>query len=344
MKLVNSTIRESLNRVKKKLLPAESILIIPHNFPDPDSIGSAMGLKHLLQSEGVTKCDIAFNGFVGRAENRAMVELLEIECFTLSDIDLKQYDKIAVVDTTPNNGNISIEDPSSVDVVLDHHAVTDKSENSNTLFEINLGVGATSTLVTLYLIANNTPISKFVATALFYGIKTDTNDMGRNTHDIDIASYKILFDLIDHKILSQIEHPPREPVYFQLLYKASQEMRIYGDFAYTHIGEVNIPDFVPEMADICHSLESVEWMVCSAIFKNQIIFSVRSKKSPNAGVYTRNLAKKLNGSGGGHPTMAAGRIDILEKTAQDSLEIFKENLFDTFSVKSDSSKSILDYK
>jgi nanoRNase/pAp phosphatase (c-di-AMP/oligoRNAs hydrolase) len=301
---------QSLQRFKDKILPASSVLIVPHDFPDPDSIGAAMGVQLLLKHLGVEKCDIAFAGFIGRAENRAMVELLEIQHLNLNKIDTAAYDKIITVDTLPNNGNVSINDVSIVDVVIDHHPVMELEKHPNTLYEIHTDVGATSTLVCIYLTLENVLIPAKVATALFYGIKTDTNDMARNCHDVDISCYKKLFDLIEHKTLSHIESPQREKEYFSLLHSAAEDLKFYETVAYSHLGIVTVPDYVPEMADIFHSMKELEWIVCSAIFGDLLIFSIRSKTDMRAGNRARRIARALGGSGGGHPTMSAGRIPL----------------------------------
>ncbi len=337
-----NTYKESLEKLKKSLLPAESVVIIPHDFPDPDSLGAAVGIQQLLRHEGVTQCDVAFAGFVGRAENRAMVELLELKHLHIPDINIAEYDKVLIVDTTPDNGTVSIDKNIPVAAVLDHHTVMEYDEESETFYDIHKEVGATSTLVTTYLLISGTPIPPKVATALFYGIKTDTQDMGRNCHDIDIYCYKELFDLIDHKILSNIEHPPRDPEYLQLFHAAAESMEIYGDFGHSHLGEVKVPDYVPEMADICHSLKQLEWMVCSAIFQNQIIFSIRSKKNPNAGIIAKKLADTLHGSGGGHQTMAAGRIECREESAHSLLQNFKKVIHSLFAVEHEQKTTVFD--
>lgn len=326
---------ESYNRFIEHVLPADSIVVIPHDFPDPDALGAAAGVQYLLQKKGVAKCDIAFAGFVGRAENRLMVENLNIKYLPLNAIDLEAYDKVVVVDSVPSNGNVSMLKSELVDAVLDHHAITDHDivNTEKTLYEVHHTVGATCTLVTHYLMAAAYGIPSDIATALFYGIKTDTRNMGRNCFDADLSAYKHLFDIIDHRALSRIENPPREPEYLQLLQEASVAMKIYGDFGYTHLGSVSMPDFVPEMADVFHSLKQIEWMVASAVFGDQIIFSVRSKDSQEAGRLTQKFARELGGSGGGHPTIAAGRVPIADdETASHLLEKFKRVLLEVFPV------------
>lgn len=326
---------DSYNRFVEHVFPAKSVVIIAHDYPDPDALGAASGLKYLLQQAGVLRCDIAFAGFVGRAENRVMVDVLNIKSRSLGDIDVGNYDKVIVVDTVPSNGNASLITPEEVDAVLDHHAVTDcEIKNTDkTLYEVHRTVGASSTLVTHYFIAANLGIPSDIATALFYGIKTDTKNMGRNCFDSDLIAYRLLFNIVDFQALSRIENPPREPEYVDLLQKASAAMQIRGDFGYTHLGDVSMPDFVPEMADVFHSLKQLEWMVASAIFNSQIIFSVRSKESQEAGVLTQKFTRELGGSGGGHPTVAAGRVPLLEgKTVEESLALFLSTLEKIFPI------------
>jgi nanoRNase/pAp phosphatase (c-di-AMP/oligoRNAs hydrolase) len=64
------------------------------------------------------------------------------------------------------------------------------------------------------------------------------------------------------------------------------------------------------MAELFHTWEKIEWMICTAVFKNQIYFSIRSNVSDTAGTRAELLAKRLGGNGGGHSKAAAGRAPI----------------------------------
>ena len=78
---------------------------------------------------------------------------------------------------------------------------------------------------------------------------TDTGDMGRDTSSEDLACYKILFDKMDHRLLSRIEHPDRDVEFFKMLYRAAQSMVIFESVGYIHLGQVSSPDFVGEIVD-----------------------------------------------------------------------------------------------
>lgn len=53
------------------------LLILTHNYPDPDALAAAFALDCLAEGYGI-QTTIAYGGVIGRAENRAMVRILKI--------------------------------------------------------------------------------------------------------------------------------------------------------------------------------------------------------------------------------------------------------------------------
>jgi nanoRNase/pAp phosphatase (c-di-AMP/oligoRNAs hydrolase) len=202
-------------------------------------------------------------------------------------------------------------------------------------------IGATSTLLTQYLRAADCPITDTLATALFYGIKTDTHDMSRNVSEEDLECYRTLFDLVDHRLLSRIEFPDRDAEYFRMLHRAAVNMLLIERVGYTHLGLVSTPDHIAEIADLFLSLETLEWTVVSGVFEDQVFYSVRSKETETAGIRAQQIAGELNGSGGGHSSMAAGRIPM-NGTPEDRVpERFMEVIESTFGVSRHSVESLI---
>lgn len=313
---------KKVDELKKHLLPASSVLIVTHNYPDPDCLAAAFGIQLLLSLWGVETSQITFGGFVGRAENRAMIRFINIPAVPIILIDFSDFEKIIVVDAFPGDANLSLDSKNHIDVVIDHHPHK-VSKDSDFYAYIREEIGSTSTIVTQFLIAEQCTIPSDVATALFYGIKTDTHYLSRNVTDEDLECYKFLFDLIDHNALSKIESPDRDAEYFRILQRSTESMTIYNNtIGYIHLGNVSAPDYIAEIADLFHSLETLEWMVCSAIFKKQIFFSIRSKNKLTAGINAEKIAKKLKGSGGGHSNKGAGQIPIKATPINDALNRF----------------------
>jgi len=300
---------EKLEAFRNHIVPATSVLILTHDFPDPDCLASAFGISNLLSFWGITSSVISFGGFVGRAENRAMIRFLNIRTVPFVLTEIKDFERIILVDSFPGKGNVSLSPNTPIHAVLDHHPNSPPPDASY-FFDIRKDFGATSTLITKYLLEAHCPISPKLATALFYGIKTDTGDMRREVSKDDLDCYKFLFDVMEHELLSLIENPDRDIEFFRILHRATESAVYFDTIGYTHLGNVTTPDYVAEMADLFHSLERLEWMICSGIFKNQIFFSIRSKKDDSAGLIAEKLAVSFGGSGGGHTRVAAGRIPL----------------------------------
>jgi nanoRNase/pAp phosphatase (c-di-AMP/oligoRNAs hydrolase) len=327
-----NTFRDKLLSFKQHILPAESALIVTHDYPDPDCLASAFGVAHLLDFWGVTSSIITFGGFVGRAENRAMIRVLNIPSVPFALTEIKDYDRIIMVDSFPNKGNVSLPGNALVNAVIDHHP-HEPPPDAAYFHDIRKNFGATSTIITKYLIEAGCEITPKLATALFYGIKTDTGDMmRRESVPEDIECYKLLFDIMDHRLLSRIENPDRDEEFFRIIHRAVEATYTFETFGYTYLGNVSTPDYVAEMADLFHSLERLEWMVCSGVFKNHIFFSIRAKTHATAGILAEQIAERHGGSGGGHAKVAAGRIPVTADTVNNILAGFEESMKELFGI------------
>jgi nanoRNase/pAp phosphatase (c-di-AMP/oligoRNAs hydrolase) len=335
-----STYTDRLAGFKHRLEGASSVLILTHDFPDPDCLASAFGLVHLFSFWGMKSSTISFGGFIGRAENRAMVRFAQIESVPYMLINLADHDRIVLVDTFPGLGNLSLDKGAKVDAVFDHHPHKVPA-SAGYFHDVRSELGATSTLITKYLLESGCPISPELATTLFYGIKTDTNEMARNATAEDLECYRLLFDRADHRLLSRIEWPDRDPEYFRILHSATQAMTTYGNVGHTHLGQVSTPDHIAEIADLFDSLESIQWMVCSGVFKRQVYYSIRSKNGERAGEAAERIAAAFGGTGGGHSNMAAGRIPLNGLSQEAALEKVVAEIREIFDVKGVEGRKLL---
>jgi nanoRNase/pAp phosphatase (c-di-AMP/oligoRNAs hydrolase) len=306
-----------LESFRNQVTPSSSALVLMHDYPDPDCIASAQGVALLLTTWGVSSCAISFGGFIGRAENKAMIRFLNIHTVPYVLLEIKDYDRVIMVDCFPGRSNVSLPLDHRVHAVLDHHAVA-SLDDLPFFHDIRSNIGATSTIVTEYLIASGCTIPPKLATALFYGIKTDTGDMGRESTAEDLECYSMLFDKIDHALLAKIENPDRDVAFFRMLKQAAQTMMAFGSLGYIPLGSVSSPDYVAEMADLFHSLEKIDSTICCGIFKKNIYFSIRAKNRDEAGISAERIAASLGGGGGGHGKIGAGRIPF-DKVHEDEI-------------------------
>src|SRR5918999_1696677 len=86
-----------------------SLVILPHDNPDPDALASAVTLRFLVnQAQEGKEIVIALGGIVGRAENRAMLRYLNIGLVPVSEIAFTSSTQVALVDTQPGRRNNSL--------------------------------------------------------------------------------------------------------------------------------------------------------------------------------------------------------------------------------------------
>jgi nanoRNase/pAp phosphatase (c-di-AMP/oligoRNAs hydrolase) len=320
-----------LDEFKRSVTPSSATLVLTHDYPDPDCIASAYGISQLLSFWGTPSTVISFGGFVGRAENRAMIRFLNLHTVPYVLLELKDFDRIVLVDCFPGRSNVSLPPDVRVHAVLDHH-ISGAFDALPFFHDIRQEIGAASTIVTEYLLAARCPISEKLATALFFGIKTDTGDMGPDSSPEDLECYKRMFALVDHGMLSKIENPDRDVAFFNLLHRAAHAIVAFGHVGYIPLGPIVSPDYVAEMADLFHSMEKIEITVCCGFFKNHLFFSIRSKNRDQAGIYAEKIAVSLGGGGGGHGKLGAGRIPCLKGREEDAAGRFLEQVKAAFNI------------
>jgi len=61
------------------LAAADSVAFVSHVHPDPDSLGSMLGLAYLVETRLHKPTRLIRDGLISRAENRAMVEELNVK-------------------------------------------------------------------------------------------------------------------------------------------------------------------------------------------------------------------------------------------------------------------------
>jgi nanoRNase/pAp phosphatase (c-di-AMP/oligoRNAs hydrolase) len=248
---------------------------------------------------------------IGRAENAAMTRLLKIETKPASDVSIRDFSVVALVDTQPGTGNNALPRGIVPEIVIDHHVPIYSRTLKAPLHDVRTDYGSTSSILTEYIVdADLNPIDRKVATALLYGIKADTRDLGRETTPKDMEAYLNLFPHVFFKILSRIEHPKVSRCYFKTFEMTINRAVIDRDVVISDLGSIRKPDSLAEMADFLIRIEGVQWALCIGEFRGSIYFSFRTtKRQGNAGLIARKMVLGT-GSGGGHNMTAAGKVDL----------------------------------
>lgn len=306
---------DSLEAFRSALSGSKHTLLLCHDFPDPDCLASSAGLQFLLKRWKIPSV-VAFGGFIGRAENRALVQKLELDALPLGGLEFSDFDRTVFVDTQPGIGNHSLPEDVRRDCAIDHHPLVPESATLS-FCDVREEMGATSTIVTQYLRKSKVEINYKLATALYYGLKSDTQDLSRESSAMDREVYHFLFSRVDHRLLSQIENPDLDRDFFEFLTRAFQSLETKEGVGFCYLGKIPRPDLVAEMADQFLRLHDMKWILALGYLKTNLYFSLRSRNlKAEAGEVARKLVSGETGSAGGHGQMAAGRLTETENMDQ----------------------------
>jgi nanoRNase/pAp phosphatase (c-di-AMP/oligoRNAs hydrolase) len=299
--------------------------ICAHSNPDPDSISSSMALKYILEELAGVKCRVVYDGVIGRAENQAMVKLLRIHLRPLRQI--RRLEQVALVDTQPRSGNNPYPRKYRPRIVIDHHPL--RKSTSADWVDVRPTFGATATILSEYLETSGLPVPGWLATALAYGVSSETRDLGREAGSEDVNAYLRLFPLVQKKVLAQIEHPRLPRSYFSAIDKALHRAFHYRNVIGSKLGKVDSPDIVSEVADFLMAHERMTWCITIGCYDDQLFISLRSTNlKARAGQLMKKLLGK-QGTAGGHGQMAGGQVEVSGMTPAD-VTLLEERLLQRF--------------
>lgn len=328
-------INKLLDAVKSK----RKILIQTHNNPDPDTIAAAFGLKNILSTTLKKRVTIAYMGIIGRTENKEMVRVCSIDMHLMSKLNASRYDYFIVVDTQPGAGNVYDIEGRKPDAVIDHHNLRNTSEECQ-YCDIRTNYGSTSTIIAeYYKTLNITPDIK-TATALYYGIKTDTFGSGRGNYQADMDMLSFIYPYVSSTKLTKIETPDLPRYYFKNIKKAIEQSVIIGNVLICDLGEVRNADLIAEMSDFLLRMRNIKCSFIIGLIENTCYFSLRYKTSKKSiGQIAIAIVKGI-GYGGGHMKSAGGQVPLKKKTYEQVVSILKSRLIRKLRIKDIEEKSI----
>jgi nanoRNase/pAp phosphatase (c-di-AMP/oligoRNAs hydrolase) len=298
-----------LARLWSVLDGAKTMLIVVQDNPDPDAIAAAAALREIANEIHGIACSVAHTGAVGRAENMALLDYLRLNTRELDTLELSRFDRLGMVDAQPGAGNVKFDPSVRLDVVIDHHPIRRETKSAR-FTDIRRRYGATCSMLYEYLDAAQIEIPTRLATAMIYGIRSDTQDLGRESTRADVEAYLALYPLANARVLGRIVSAPLPHSYFSTLRVALDKAVVYGDRIVSYLGELDSPEMIAETADLLLRAEDVRWAMCLGVIPGWIHLSLRTdERERNAGRIARNLGGR-RGFGGGHQALAAAQIPI----------------------------------
>lgn len=283
---------------------SNKIYIQPHNMPDPDAIASSFGLQQLLKEFGVNT-QIIYMNVIEKVNSKNMIEIFDIDMVEKEKGFMSGSDDLVIlVDSQVGNSNITNIKGEKV-AVIDHHVELD---TYHYLFkDIREEIGACSTIVADYYKQLEVTPSKAVATALLYGIMTDTNNLTRSCDQLDLNLFYWLHGIADMVSIKRLRMNEIGRKDLQAYAKALDTFEVYGNIGFVHIENCN-DSLLGTISDMVYTIEGTSIVVSYAKRIDGIKFSVRSGERD---VFADDLVRyilKDRGVGGGHKEMAGGFI------------------------------------
>jgi nanoRNase/pAp phosphatase (c-di-AMP/oligoRNAs hydrolase) len=295
-------------RLRRVLRSIEGPLaVVTHDNPDPDAIASALALCEIARTTG-READICYFGEITHQENRALVNVLDVDLRELEPGDIDEYDGIALVDHSRPGVNDQLPEDTPVDVLIDHHPPRAPVEAR--FVDLRSDVGATSTLLVEYLRQLGIDVDETVATALLYGIRVDTDDFRREASTVDFEAAAFLLPFTDESVLERIATPSMSAETLESMGRAISNREVRGSVLVSHIEDLHERDALAQSADQLLDIEGVRTTLVYGIIDGTVYCSGRTRgASLDIGETLRDAFDRI-GSGGGHADMAGAQIPL----------------------------------
>ncbi len=321
-------------RFLKTLAPFARVVLVSHVNPDPDALASMLGLQALIQARQPDKTVIlTVDGMIARAENRAMVDFLEIPLVPVEQVVFGPEDAMVMVDSQPGTGRHAQQIVCPL-AVLDHHETGGTLEGV-VYRDIRANLGATSTMVTGYLLEQNIGLTARLATALIYGIDSEVSGYPRESGPLDDGALVWLYPRADKDLLARIKNPKLPQNYFATFQNALSNAFLYGDVVLCYCGQVPQPDIIAEIADFFIRFEKVNWSLSVGLFDDLLKLSIRtSHLGGHSGDILREVTDGM-GTAGGHDKRAGGAIklpNLQPETIKNTLQTIRSRLLERLDI------------
>ena len=325
---MNNPIDRERMEALRKTVGNGPVLILTHDNPDPDSLASGKALAFLLKEAWEIESRLVYSGLVARAENHAMLMRLTPEWeYSWNLPDLNDYSAVAQVDTQPGAGNNRLNTVQPSHIVIDHHHPIRDKIDTVSYSDVRTNIGATATMLYQYLDAAHLTPDPILATAMFYGIKTDTRGLSRGASPADEVAFVRLLHRLDQHQLSKVELASLSREYFRSFSQGLNAARIHGQAVISRLGNMEQPDFAAEMADILIRLHGAQAALCLGIHSDTLQISLRTEMGQDAGLIIQKLVVPP-GKAGGHGTMAGGQVPLDGRDAEALLTSIEQRFLD----------------
>ena len=290
---------------------SKPLAVVTHDNPDPDAIASAIALTRIAERFGVDS-EAYYFGEISHQENRALVNLLSLSltATTPESFSVEEFGAIALVDHARPGVNDGLPPETIVRFVIDHHPQREPIDERGGYLDIRPAMGSTSTIMVEYFQQLAITPDESLATALLYGIQTDTDGFTRGVAPADFEAAAFLSEYADERALTKIESPTMSHTVADTLAAAIADREVRGTALASCVGRLSERDALPQAADKLLDMKGVETVIVFGYDEETIYVSGRSRGSAvDLGETLRDALDQV-GSAGGHATMAGAQVPM----------------------------------
>ncbi|MDD6088077.1 MAG: DHH family phosphoesterase [Desulfovibrionaceae bacterium] len=273
---------------------------------DPDAMASALALKRILVHR-TRSIKLARINEIARPDNLAMIRYIGIDMIQWMPELLRNFSRFALVDSQPAHNILFQQIP--FDIIIDHHPVTDSLPDASYI-DIRPKYGAVSTMMTEYLRQLHIRPGMHLATALQYGIRTDTASFTRGCTDQDISAYRWLSSHADTETLLRILKSEYLPEWLPYFSRAFSSLHRCGKGQYAFLGRIDNGDMLVVIADFFTRVHGITWIAVCGICRDTVIVVFRGDgKRTDLGAFAADRLGDL-GTAGGHKALARAEFPL----------------------------------
>jgi len=330
---LKNTENEVVTSVEKLFRTAgQNIVVIPHENPDGDAIGSAIGLAEVLKNGGQQVTVISPNNYpdfikwfssevkvIIAGNNKNKTSKLIKSADILICVDFNEAKRAGKLEKNILNFD-------KVKILIDHHP--NPSDFADYLIS-EPQFSSTAELIVDLLDKTNLKnwLNKNAAEAFYTGIMTDTGSFSHNISNPN--TFRVVADLIAYglntdKIQSNVYHNFSSERMKLLGYCLNEKMEVFPELrsAFISISKKELDDFNFQPGDtegfVNYPL-SINNIVFSALFIEKDGFVKASFRSK--GNFPANKFSSNHFNGGGHLNAAGGESEL---TLNETIESFKQ--------------------
>lgn len=307
-----------------KLANGKRVALFAHSYPDPDALGSMMGLQWVLSKFNI-QSDLFLCGEISHPQNMVFVNIIDPGLKKIQEYEKlsegNKYSHHILLDTIPQNAGIG-KCKVTFDVVIDHHR--DLPDNDYQGIVVHKKCGSCCSIV--YDIAKHllkkdenwfdadNEADQRVATALLSGIITDTDTlMSNDTTNLEFSAYQELFPFRNPLFLKQIVSYKRPRFWIISKAEACKSHDCQDGIAVYGLGSISSKqrDLIADTADEMSNWENIKIAIAFAVVDGKEI--VGSIRSFDPSTIVADLAKILGGElgrGGGKQNKGAYVIPL----------------------------------